>query len=119
MGRLTGKSTANKRPSFNQNNSLSSGKVDIKAAEKQSLISGNVNNIDNNYDKVDLIFSSYKNIYVETISWIEVIRRKYEFANEKKATKPPPVELLPHHRTFFYYNYSIHLLYLVENNFDL
>ena len=94
VGRFTGKSTITKRPSFQSNNSLSSGKVDLKAAENQSLINRNVDtslhsSLEHNDLKIDIIFSSYKNIYVETLSWIEVIRRKYGFLDENEGTKPP------------------------------
>eukprot|EP01034_Spumella_vulgaris_P024854 gene24854-31243_t len=109
-GRLTGKSDSLKRPVFDRVGSSNSGKIDVNGAAAQALqswserksnsggiesghTSGQIaqrdeTNTEKNDDHFDLVLTARGNIRLETMSWIEAVRRKYGFTDETQGTMP-------------------------------
>ncbi len=95
-GRLTGKSQSLKRPAA-QAHGQSSGKINLQGAEAQSMQSLSqrrdgameLGESDAKSSACSLRLVAHGNIRLETMSWIEAIRRKYGFVDEKQGTLPP------------------------------
>lgn len=101
VGTLSGLSKLLKRPTFSKSNS--SGKIDSHGADEQSLntfsipgvVAANGNDesqltekLGGGPEKFGLQLISFGNIRLETLSWIEAIRRKHGFSNNE-GTAPP------------------------------
>lgn len=92
-GKLTGKSRAAKRPIFDRGTSLS-GKINLEGADVQSMQT--IMNDDIDMDNTSLQtntnssikLTASKSIKLETLSWIEAIRRRHGLG-DKDTTKPP------------------------------
>lgn len=84
-GLLTGESLAPKRARSSRGNGTSSGKIDLRGAESQSLQSlaaGGVNDPSPSVPSVpSLHLTANETVKVETLSWIEAIRRRHGFAD--------------------------------------
>eukprot|EP01038_Epipyxis_sp_PR26KG_P015239 gene15239-20539_t len=94
-GYFTGKSkSSKKRPTFNNTNSSRSGKIDLVGAELQA--NHKIEDTENatvfgngKYPAIGGVkLDAYGNIKLETLSWIEAIRKKYGF-EENEGTIPP------------------------------
>lgn len=89
IGRLTGKSTALKHPP--SASAARSGKIDLVQADRQSLGGSSSNPISAHTadsQAFDLSLTAYGHVRVETLSWVEAIRRKYGFLNDSEGTRP-------------------------------
>ena len=90
-GKLTGKSRAPKRPIFNRGTS-SSGKINLDGADSQSMLTIMNDTEDGplSLSKSDssIKFIASDSITLETLSWIEAIRRRHGLS-DKIDTKPP------------------------------
>jgi DUF4097 and DUF4098 domain-containing protein YvlB len=92
-GRLTGKSRSPKRPIFNRGTSLS-GKINLEGADSQSMQT--IMNDDDSLITLSKIDSSMKfvasgDIKLETLSWIEAIRRRHGLSNTEGTIPPKTV----------------------------
>ena len=112
-GHFTGISEGTKRPIFTTSGSRSSGKIDLVGAEAQAMHqtmtkassdegSGRVEHgvQTREYEKrgkeeleeepaLDITLRSHGHIRVETLSWIEIIRRRHGFGNDSTHGLPP------------------------------
>jgi len=90
-GKLTGKSRAAKRPIFNRGTSLS-GKINLEGADLQSMQTiiddDNENTLFQTKIDSSIKLIASNNIKLETLSWIEAIRRRHGLG-DKDITKPP------------------------------
>jgi hypothetical protein len=99
VGRLTGKSSPRLRnPHFSSQRSSVSGKINLQGAEEQSLRTfqrGDVNGEFRDGDggefhedeDVHLNLKASGNVCVESLSWMEAIRRKYGFLDSASSRK--------------------------------
>lgn len=101
-GRLTGKSQSLKRPTPAAGYAHRSGKISLDGAEAQAMqshgerrgiapagLNSSGPNDESSEMNYDLQLIANGNIRLETMSWIEAIRRKYGFMDEKQGTLPP------------------------------
>lgn len=89
-GRLTGKSRAPKRPTFNRGTS-SSGKINLDGADSQSMLtimSDDDGSSSSSKSDSSIKFTASGDITLETLSWIEAIRRRHGLS-DKVGTIPP------------------------------
>lgn len=111
QGLLTGQSAGAKRPEFQSSSGRSSGKINLSGAEDQSmqqtmsktkdqsngrdggneadLASGASSSRAVDAGAFDLTLRSHGHIRLETLSWIEIIRRKHGFGEADLAGLPP------------------------------
>lgn len=99
VGRLTGKSSSRQRnPHFSSQRSSVSGKINLQGAEEQSLRTfqrGDVNVEFSDGDgdgreiqeDVHLALQASGNVCVESLSWMEAIRRKYGFLDNSTSSQ--------------------------------
>ena len=105
QGLFTGQSAAAKRPTFSTPGSDRSGKIDLGGAEAQALqqtvtkegkreempLQGCQHEQEGEVDEgFDLTLISHGHIRVETLSWIEIIRRKHGFGDKNNTQGLPP-----------------------------
>jgi hypothetical protein len=74
-GIFTGQSRALKRPSFRDGNASTSGKIDIRSFDKKSL-QNNTGVIEKDVNS-SLSLEAKESIKVQTLSWIELIKKKH------------------------------------------
>ena len=108
QGLLTGDSAGAKRPNFLSTAGRSSGKINLAGAESQAMQqtmsmtkekkrdSDVVSDNDDDASSAtaaaafDLTLRSHGHIRLETLSWIEIIRRKHGFGDDELGGLPPP-----------------------------
>jgi hypothetical protein len=93
QGYLTGKSKSSKRPEYRSNSGNSSGKINLASIEEQEIITssvpiGSVNKADTEAQDLsprntfDLSLQASGHVRLETVSWIEIIKRKHGFGDK-------------------------------------
>ncbi len=100
QGVLTGESKMSKRPTFSRGNGDASGKINLNGAELQAMSGPNHENrggsSDSNADNhtedgFDLALHAYGHVRLETLSWIEIIKRKHGFGDDEALSPPKGV----------------------------
>ena len=111
QGLLTGDSAGAKRPEFSSSSGSSSGKINLSGAEDQSMqqtmskTKEKSNGRDSpspsseegpdhpstEHSNFDLTLRSHGHIRLETLSWVEIIRRKHGFGDNNSVGAPKDV----------------------------
>ena len=90
-GRLTGPTAGKVRHSGG--GAASSGKISTASAEEQSLRTFEKKRLDSSdRENIDIQLRARGSVRVETLSWMEVIRRKYGFTEKSEGTSPPSIK---------------------------
>ena len=97
QGLLTGESKISKRPIFTKSNS--SGKINLSGAEEQAASGPNHENgqpsiaisDSANEEQFDLALHAHGHVRLETLSWIEIIKRKHGFSDNDSVSPPKSV----------------------------